>query len=115
MEEWWRDPRCHFGELTADSPLLSQREQIQPAIKFICTELPLHPHARTLDLCCGPGRYAVELAHKGFNVVGIDLNEDYIALAREIAAREQVGVEFLAGLFLGRDGCHTPVGRAGLG
>ncbi len=97
MDEWWRDPRSHFGELTVDSPLLSQRADVQPAIEFICTELALPVHARILDLGCGPGRYAVELAHKGFEVVGLDLNEQYVALAREVAEREKVSAEFLTG------------------
>lgn len=97
MEEWWRDPRCHFGELKIDSPFLSQRDSIQPAIDFICTELALPEHARILDLCCGPGRYAVDLAHRGFEVLGMDINEQYIALARNVAERENVSAEFLTG------------------
>jgi SAM-dependent methyltransferase len=97
MEEWWRDPRSHFGELSADSPLLSQRADLQPAIEFICTDLALPAHARILDLGCGPGRYVVELAHEGFEVVGLDLHEPYLALARELAEREKVRAEFLAG------------------
>jgi SAM-dependent methyltransferase len=96
-QEWWRDPRCHFGELTIDSPLLHQRDDIQPAIEFICTELALPTNARILDLCCGPGRYAVELARRGYDVVGLDINERYIALARQLAAREGVQATFLTG------------------
>ena len=96
-KEWWQDPRCHFGELTIDSPRLHQRDNIQPAIEFICTELVLPTRARILDLCCGPGRYAVELAHRGYDVVGLDINERYIALARQLAAREGVQATFLTG------------------
>lgn len=96
-QEWWRDPRCHFGELTIDSPLLHQRDDIQPAIEFICTELALPPNARILDLCCGPGRYAVELGRRGYEVVGLDINERYIALARQLAEREGVQATFLTG------------------
>lgn len=96
-QEWWREPRCHFGELTIDSPLLHQRDDLQPAIEFICTELALPASGRLLDLCCGPGRYAVELAHRGYDVVGLDINEQYIALARQLAARERVQASFLMG------------------
>ena len=95
--EWWRDPRCHFGDLDEDSPLLIQRADVRPAIEFISAELPLPPHARILDLCCGPGRHAVELALQGFVVVGLDLNERYIALARRLAARERVAAQFVVG------------------
>ena len=96
-KDWWRDPRCHFDALQEDSPLLTQREDIQPAIQFICTELSVPTGARILDLCCGPGRYAIELARKGFVVVGIDLNREYIALASRVAEKEEVAVEFLTG------------------
>jgi SAM-dependent methyltransferase len=96
-QEWWRDPRHHFGELTIDSPLLLQRDDIQPAVEFISTDLALPTHARILDLCCGPGRYAVELAHRGYDVVCLDINEQYIALARQLAAREGVQATFLTG------------------
>jgi D-alanine-D-alanine ligase len=96
-KEWWRDPRCHFGELTIDSPRLYQRDDIQPAIEFICAEFALSTNARILDLCCGPGRYAVELAHRGYDVVGLDINERYSALARQLAEREGVEATFLTG------------------
>jgi SAM-dependent methyltransferase len=97
MAEWWRDARCHWGELQTDSPFLTQRADLQPAIEFICTELAPPTHVRILDLGCGPGRHAVELAHKGFEVVGLDLNERYVALARDLAERENVSAEFLIG------------------
>ena len=45
-KEWWRDPRIHFGELTIDSPRLYQRDALEPAIEFICTELGLPTEAR---------------------------------------------------------------------
>jgi ubiquinone/menaquinone biosynthesis C-methylase UbiE len=96
-QEWWRDPRHHFGELTMDSPLLHQRDGLQPAVEFISADLALPTCARILDLCFGPGRVAVELAHRGYDVVGLDLNEQYIALARELAEREGVQATFLTG------------------
>jgi SAM-dependent methyltransferase len=80
-----------------DSPLLHQRSDIQPAIEFICTELALPEGARILDLGCGAGRYAVELAHRGYDVVGLDINERYVALAHQLAASEGVRAAFLTG------------------
>jgi SAM-dependent methyltransferase len=37
---------------------------------------------RVLDAGCGTGRVAIELAARGFSVVGIDLDEDMLATAR---------------------------------
>jgi SAM-dependent methyltransferase len=96
-EEWWQDPRCHFAELSIDSPLLHQRDDTRPAIDFVCTELALAANARILDLCCGPGRHAVELARRGYDVVGLDINKRYIALARQLAEREGIQATFLTG------------------
>ena len=34
--DWSSDPRCHFGILNAQNdPMLTQREDIKPAINFI--------------------------------------------------------------------------------
>ncbi len=94
-QEWWRDLRCHFGELTEDNQALTHREDIRTAIEFICAELALTAGAKILDLCCGPGKYAIELAHRGFTVVGIDLSENYVSIARRVAEKEGQSVQFL--------------------
>lgn len=38
--------------------------------------------SRVLDAGCGTGRVAIELATRGFSVVGVDLDEDMLATAR---------------------------------
>jgi SAM-dependent methyltransferase len=95
VHEWWRDPRCHFGTLDESSPVLTDRSDLQAAIGFILLQLDLEKGARILDLCCGPGRYVIELAHRGLDVVGIDINEDYVGLARRLAEQEGVTAEVL--------------------
>jgi SAM-dependent methyltransferase len=83
--------------LEASSPLLADRSDLRPAIDFICAQLGLAKGSKVLDLCCGPGRYAVGLAQRGLDVVGLDIDEDYIALARRLAEREHVHAELLVG------------------
>jgi SAM-dependent methyltransferase len=97
VHEWWGDPRCHFGTLDDSSPVLSDRSDLQAAIEFILVQLGLDKGGKILDLCCGPGRYVVELAQRGLDVVGIDLNEDYVTLARRLAEQEGVAAELLVG------------------
>ncbi len=46
----------------------------------------LEPGARILDVGCGPGRHALELAARGFDVVGIDISDTFVDLARRSAA-----------------------------
>ncbi len=48
----------------------------------------LKPGARVLDVGCGPGRHALELAKRGYEVVGVDISETFIDLARAAAAEQ---------------------------
>jgi len=45
--------------------------------------------SRILDLACGPGHHALELAQRGFSVVGVDISEDLVSCAEEIAFRNE--------------------------
>lgn len=51
--------------------------------------------AKILDLCCGIGRHSLELARRGYNVVGVDLTEEYLAKARRKAKAEGLNVQFV--------------------
>jgi SAM-dependent methyltransferase len=57
-----------------------------------------HPVRSILDLGCGTGRHSVELARRGYEVVGVDLSEGMLDRARRRAAGEGVsGTTFLLG------------------
>ena len=47
------------------------------------------------DACCGYGRHSIELAKRGYDVVGIDRFESYLHEARKRAASEGVEVQFI--------------------
>ncbi|MBN1880302.1 methyltransferase domain-containing protein [bacterium] len=49
---------------------------------------------RILDIGCGTGRHAIELARRGFSVTGVDLSESMLKKAHEKAAKAGVSVEF---------------------
>ncbi|SPE30071.1 Methyltransferase type 11 [Candidatus Sulfopaludibacter sp. SbA6] len=48
-----------------------------------------------LDLCCGPGRHAVELARRGFAVTGVDRSPFLLERARERASEAGVAIEWV--------------------
>jgi len=48
-----------------------------------------------LDLCCGPGRHAVEFARRGFQVTGVDRSPFLLARAREHALATGAAVEWV--------------------
>ncbi len=56
--------------------------------------LDLAPPARILDVGCGTGRHALELATRGYDVLGIDVAETYIAAATQAARQAGIAVVF---------------------
>ena|SRR5215469_11815593 len=48
-----------------------------------------------LDLCCGPGRHAVEFAQRGFQVTGVDRSAFLLDRAREHASQNGSTVEWV--------------------
>ena len=66
-------------------------------VGFLVDALDLEPGERVLDVGCGPGRHAVALARRGIDVVGVDLSEDFIALARHAAMADEVRASFEVG------------------
>lgn len=54
------------------------------------------PEGRVVDLGCGSGRWAAQLARAGYDVLGVDLSPAMIALAR----RRVPGAKFVARSFL---------------
>ncbi len=48
----------------------------------------VQPGATLLDLCCGPGRHALELARRGFRVTGVDRTAAFLDRLRRRARRE---------------------------
>jgi SAM-dependent methyltransferase len=66
-------------------------------IGFLVDVLELAPGRRVLDVGCGPGRHALALARRGIDVVGVDLSEDFVALARDAADAEGLPARFEVG------------------
>ncbi|WP_125546228.1 class I SAM-dependent DNA methyltransferase [Levilactobacillus lindianensis] len=50
-----------------------------------------------LDLACGSGRLGVLLAQKGYQVSGLDLSEEMLALASKHAAEAEITMPLMAG------------------
>ncbi|TSA31187.1 MAG: class I SAM-dependent methyltransferase [Porphyromonadaceae bacterium] len=63
-------------------------------VDFIEKEAGFNKSARILDVGCGTGRHAIELASRGYNVTGIDLSEAQLAKARKKAAARNLDIRF---------------------
>ncbi|WP_053364160.1 class I SAM-dependent methyltransferase [Bacillus sp. FJAT-27251] len=49
---------------------------------------------KLLDLACGTGELSVRLSHAGFNVTGVDLSEDMLAVAQAKAGEAAMDIPF---------------------
>lgn len=63
-------------------------------VTFLEHALAMTPPMRVLDLGCGHGRHAHELARRGYRVLGIDLVEGFLAIARRDAASSGLSIEY---------------------
>lgn len=63
-------------------------------VDFIEKEISKDKNCEILDIGCGTGRHAIELAKRGYNVTGIDLSESMIKKARENAKKYKLDVDF---------------------
>ena len=75
--DWFNSPYYHL--------LYNHRNEAEAAafIDNLVAYLAPPPASRMLDLACGKGRHALQLAGKGFEVVGVDLSVESIMAARQ--------------------------------
>lgn len=79
---WFEPIADHLGEAYLRySFTKGTRQEVDAVVEW----LRLEPGMRVLDVGCGPGRHAHELASRGFRVHGIDISERFIEIARQSA------------------------------
>jgi len=79
-------------------PLMFTSQRIANAadeVDKVINLLKIEPEARILDLGCGIGRHALELARRGFQVTGVDRTRSYLDQAKKQASKEGLVIEFV--------------------
>lgn len=66
-------------------------------IDFLEKVLKLNQGMKILDCPCGYGRHSIELARRGYNVTGVDLNEFFLKEAKKVAKQMKVSVRLIKG------------------
>jgi SAM-dependent methyltransferase len=91
---WFNAIARHLGPAYLRNAFTKGTEQ---EVGFLVDALGLEAGARVLDVGCGPGRHALALARRGIDVVGVDLSEDFVTLARDAAAVDGLSARFEVG------------------
>src|SRR5258708_22021104 len=92
--EWgrgWFGP----GYLALYDEYLAERTPVE--IDQLEALLALRPPLRILDLPCGQGRHAIELARRGYDVTGVDLSPFLLKIAEERAWADGLRARWLTG------------------
>jgi len=65
-------------------------------VRWMIKEYLTNPEMRILDVGCGTGRHAINLATKGYkNITGIDLSPSMIRAARAVSKEKNTPVDFM--------------------
>lgn len=81
-DHWFEDLADHMGAAYLRYSFTKGTAQ---EVDHLVQALSLQPGDRVLDVGCGPGRHAHELARRGMVVHGIDISERFIEIAAEAA------------------------------
>lgn len=93
MAQWFEDESLWvdtYPYMFSPARLAAAEAEIEPLLALVGAK----PRS-ILDLCCGPGRFAVPLARRGYQVTGVDRTVFFLDKARERAAAEGVAVEWV--------------------
>jgi SAM-dependent methyltransferase len=82
MDHWFEPIAEHLGSAYLRYSFTKGTNQ---EVDFVVGALGLEPGHRVLDVGCGPGRHAHELARRGLVVHGIDISRRFIDLATKSA------------------------------
>ena len=78
-DHWFEPMADHMGEAYLRYSFTKGTEQ---EVSFLVDSLGLEPGMRVLDVGCGPGRHAYELANRGIEVHGVDISQAFVDLAQ---------------------------------
>ncbi|HEY1301276.1 MAG TPA: methyltransferase domain-containing protein, partial [Stellaceae bacterium] len=95
--DWWRT-LFNSLYLETDGDVIENAQNTADEVGLLTRSIGLERNDRLLDLCCGQGRHALELARRGFShVTGLDRSRYLIRLARKRAKQHNLAVSFHEG------------------
>jgi len=93
--EWYKE---FFEEMGIEYEDYCFTQNTENEVGWMIKEYLTSPEMRILDVGCGTGRHAINLATKGYNnITAVDLSPGMIGAARETATGKNVQVDFRLG------------------
>lgn len=92
MKKWYEELFTDYAR-TYDQEAFTQGTLQE--VSFIEKEIRKNKRVRILDVGCGTGRHAIELARRGYDVTGLDLSPSQLERAEEKAREAGVRVKFI--------------------
>lgn len=91
-DDWWKD---FFNGLVVDFWRAAMTPEVTHAeADFLWSSLGLAPGLRVLDVPCGDGRLALELAARECRVTGVDISREFLDAASASARERGLDVEW---------------------
>lgn len=90
-----KEDKYKVGDLVYDGNVYDGMNTDLSDLKFYLKWLPIDKTARILELCCGTGRLTIPIAKKGYNIVGVDLNESMLEQAKKKSSEAGQSIEFI--------------------
>ena len=91
-QEWWK---TFFTGVAVETWVRgTTAAQTRAEVDMLLRAMGNPGPSRVIDLPCGQGRHAVELACRGCEVTGVDLSAEFLVRARELARNRGVEVQW---------------------
>lgn len=100
MKRWYQAFFENYGNTYEKEPYT---KGTKGECDFIEKEVGFKKGIKILDIGCGTGRHAIELATRGYQVTGVDLSDSMLRKARQNAKKQEVQV-----IFERHDACALP-------
>ena len=93
-QEWWRELFDSLY-LRTDGDVVENDANTVREVDMLVQATGLTAGDKILDLCCGPGRWSIPFARRGFRVTGVDRTRRFLDRARADARRAGVQIEWV--------------------
>jgi SAM-dependent methyltransferase len=92
MKQWYEELFSNFADKYECE---SFTQGTVGEVDFIESEINFDKNIKILDVGCGTGRHAIELAKRGYIVTGVDLSDNMLKRARDNAFEAGLKIDFI--------------------